>query len=205
MAIQASTILQLMLALVWQALHLPGVPRRSFFVRILNSEEYISELAVSASLIEKERQVYIDAGFDGWILKPIAFHRLSEIMKGLVDREIRQNLLYRPGRWEHGGWFDNPRDDAFSADTKPSEQPPMTAPAASMPSNKVAKAAAAPENPFVKEENESEQSQEQLRLAHEQGEDLLEPPTRPDMATQGSSSSEETVIAASTKLRNEGS
>ncbi|RMX88731.1 hypothetical protein D0867_15510, partial [Hortaea werneckii] len=62
-------------------------------------------IAVSASLIEKERQMYIDAGFDGWILKPIAFQRLSEIMLGIVDKQVRRNNLYRTGNWESGGWF----------------------------------------------------------------------------------------------------
>jgi CheY-like chemotaxis protein len=36
-------------------------------------------IAVSASLLEKERQTYIDAGFDGWILKPISFDRCGFI------------------------------------------------------------------------------------------------------------------------------
>lgn len=157
-------------------------------------------IAVSASLVEKERQVYIDAGFDGWILKPIAFNRLSEIMNGLVDQEVRKDLLYKPGCWEHGGWFDDPRNDAFSADTKPSEQPPMNAPGASMPSNEVA-TAAANDSPFIKEENESEQTKEQLRLAKQQGEDLLQPPTRPDIATTESGSSEETITVDSVKSR----
>lgn len=157
-------------------------------------------IAVSASLIEKERQIYIDAGFDGWILKPIAFHRLSEIMNGLVDQEVRRDLLYRPSRWEHGGWFDNRRNDAFSADTKPSKQPPMNAPAVSMPSEKVVKAAAV-DSAFVKEEDESEQSQEQLRLAQEQGQALLKPSARPDISTAESGSSDETVTVESVRSK----
>ena len=40
--------------------------------------------AVSASLVERDVQKYIDIGFD------------SE----------RQALTYTPGNWEHGGWFD---------------------------------------------------------------------------------------------------
>lgn len=31
--------------------------------------------AVSASLVEKDRQLYVDGSFDGWILKPIDFKR----------------------------------------------------------------------------------------------------------------------------------
>jgi CheY-like chemotaxis protein len=65
-------------------------------------------IAVSASLIEKERQTYIDAGFDAWILKPISFPRLNELMMGIVDAEVRKVALYTPGEWEKGGWFDMP-------------------------------------------------------------------------------------------------
>lgn len=88
-------------------------------------------IAVSASLVEKDRKVYIQAGFDGWILKPISFHRLREIMNGLLDPETRRQNLYCPGQWEHGGWFDEPQDDAFAADTKPTQQSPTTAPSVS--------------------------------------------------------------------------
>jgi len=42
-------------------------------------------IAVSASLIERERQTYIGAGFDAWILKPISFERLNELMTGIVE------------------------------------------------------------------------------------------------------------------------
>jgi CheY-like chemotaxis protein len=74
-------------------------------------------IAVSASLIEKERQTYMDAGFDAWILKPISFPRLNELMKGIVDTTIRESALYQPGKWEQGGWFAMPTSDS-PADTK---------------------------------------------------------------------------------------
>ncbi|KAK7419964.1 hypothetical protein QQZ08_010600 [Neonectria magnoliae] len=64
--------------------------------------------AVSASLIERERETYVDAGFDGWILKPIDFKRLSTLLAGISEEEIRNSCLYEPGEWERGGWF-NPR------------------------------------------------------------------------------------------------
>jgi CheY-like chemotaxis protein len=63
-------------------------------------------IAVSASLIEAERQTYIDAGFDAWILKPISFNRLGELMNAIVDPKIRDECLYKPGEWEKGGWFE---------------------------------------------------------------------------------------------------
>ncbi|KAF3186849.1 Light-sensor Protein kinase [Orbilia oligospora] len=62
-------------------------------------------VAVSASLLEKERQMYIDCGFDGWILKPVDFKRLNILMDGIVNPETRLTCLYTPGQWERGGWF----------------------------------------------------------------------------------------------------
>jgi CheY-like chemotaxis protein len=63
-------------------------------------------LAVSASLVERERYTYIDAGFDGWILKPIDFNRLNTLLTGVVDEETRSKCHYQPGQWERGGFFD---------------------------------------------------------------------------------------------------
>ncbi|KAK5995213.1 Cyanobacterial phytochrome B-like protein [Cladobotryum mycophilum] len=61
--------------------------------------------AVSASLVEKGRETYIDAGFDGWILKPVDFKRLSTLLEGIQEDETRNACLYAPGEWERGGWF----------------------------------------------------------------------------------------------------
>ncbi|KAJ6095912.1 Sensor histidine kinase/response regulator [Penicillium sp. IBT 16267x] len=61
--------------------------------------------AVSASLIEKDRQVYLDAGFDGWIMKPIDFQRVNVLLSGVLSAERRDDALYQPGMWELGGWF----------------------------------------------------------------------------------------------------
>lgn len=61
--------------------------------------------AVSASLVERERQKYIDAGFDGWILKPVDFKRLNILLEGIVDDTARKSCLYQRGRWECGGWL----------------------------------------------------------------------------------------------------
>lgn len=61
--------------------------------------------AVSASLVERELQTYIAAGFDGWILKPIDFKRLNTLLTGIVEDGTRTSCLYQPGEWERGGWF----------------------------------------------------------------------------------------------------
>ena len=78
--------------------------------------------AVSASLVEKERDQYINAGFDGWILKPIDFKRLGVLMDGIVHQDIRHNCLYEPGQWERGGWFCAGQPDTKCALTVPSSE-----------------------------------------------------------------------------------
>jgi DNA-binding response OmpR family regulator len=124
-------------------------------------------IAVSASLEEKARPTYIEAGFDGWILKPIDFNRLAQIMTGIVDKQIRRGNLYKTGNWERGGWFEEAQPDVFAANTKPSAEPPTSAPGHSGDSEGV-KIAAAVDDPSVKEEDASEQSKEQQRLLAEQ-------------------------------------
>ncbi|RJE25907.1 hypothetical protein PHISCL_01749 [Aspergillus sclerotialis] len=62
--------------------------------------------AVSASLLEKDRQAYIDSGFDGWIMKPIDFHRVNLLLKGTQKEDIRSSCTYESGMWEKGGWFE---------------------------------------------------------------------------------------------------
>ncbi|ETS78349.1 hypothetical protein PFICI_10411 [Pestalotiopsis fici W106-1] len=61
--------------------------------------------AVSASLVEKDKRVYVEAGFDGWILKPIDFKRLHILLDGITKDDTRDGCLYVPGQWERGGWF----------------------------------------------------------------------------------------------------
>jgi len=122
-------------------------------------------IAVSASLIEKDRQIYIDGGFDGWILKPISFDRLKHIMVGIVDANARKQNLYKTGGWERGGWFQQASKDIFVADTKPNEKPPMTNPSEGV------QIAASSDDPFVREEGGSVQTQEQKRMAEAQEEE----------------------------------
>lgn len=62
-------------------------------------------IAVSASLVERNKDLYLEAGFDGWILKPIDFRRLETLLAGAVEDEVRDKELYVPGEWERGGWF----------------------------------------------------------------------------------------------------
>lgn len=63
--------------------------------------------AVSASLLEENRELYIETGFDGYVMKPISFARLNFFFKGLTDPVARAEATYTPEReWEHGGWFE---------------------------------------------------------------------------------------------------
>ncbi|MCJ1282404.1 Light-sensor Protein kinase [Xylographa opegraphella] len=77
-------------------------------------------LAVSASLVEKERQTYVNGGFDGWILKPIDFKRLSVLLLGIVQTSTRESCVYKRGEWEKGGWFSKSQPNAFASSTTPS-------------------------------------------------------------------------------------
>lgn len=61
--------------------------------------------AVSASLLEREKDTYINTGFDGWILKPVDFKRLEHLLLGIIDDEVRDDAVYVAGQWEKGGWF----------------------------------------------------------------------------------------------------
>ncbi|KAF2117155.1 hypothetical protein BDV96DRAFT_490371 [Lophiotrema nucula] len=85
-------------------------------------------IAVSASLVERSRQTYIEAGFDAWILKPISFNRLSELMTAIVDANVREECLYKPGKWEQGGWFFAGHKSSANVSTAPSGQSATTNP-----------------------------------------------------------------------------
>ncbi|KAL4813538.1 hypothetical protein BDW67DRAFT_168160 [Aspergillus spinulosporus] len=66
---------------------------------------HIPIFAVSASLLEKDVDMYMDVGFDGWIMKPINFDRLNTLLAGIHEEQARNGAVYQPGQWEKGGWF----------------------------------------------------------------------------------------------------
>ncbi|KAL4802450.1 hypothetical protein BDV18DRAFT_61904 [Aspergillus unguis] len=66
---------------------------------------HIPIFAVSASLLEKDAQMYMELGFDGWIMKPINFDRLNTLLSGIRSEHARNGAVYQPGQWEQGGWF----------------------------------------------------------------------------------------------------
>ncbi|KAJ0109897.1 hypothetical protein J7T55_004447 [Diaporthe amygdali] len=81
--------------------------------------------AVSASLLERERETYTTAGFDGWILKPIDFKRLETLLFGIIDDKTRNDALYVAGQWERGGWFR--RRLELPSENKAKDAPPLRA------------------------------------------------------------------------------
>lgn len=133
-------------------------------------------IAVSASLVERDRQHYIDAGFDAWILKPISFDRLNRLMRAIVDTDVRNDCLYQPGAWEKGGWFQRGKHTADEAVTKPSGEPPVSNPSEEMEEAGVLRS----EDPMAGEEKESgDIPEEQARLLQNQEEGKTEPPPPP--------------------------
>lgn len=85
--------------------------------------------AVSASLTENQMEKYVDLGFDGWILKPVDFKRVDQLLKGIVDDAERNSCIYQAGKWEQGGWFRlrEDRDTQYEASTEPNQQNPTAA------------------------------------------------------------------------------
>ena len=68
--------------------------------------KHVPIFAVSASLLERQRNDLITLGIDGWLLKAIDFKRLRVFLEGIVDVVQRERNLYHPGcNWEAGGWL----------------------------------------------------------------------------------------------------
>jgi CheY-like chemotaxis protein len=120
-------------------------------------------IAVSASLIERERQTYIDAGFDAWILKPISFVRLETLVEGIVNLKVRDECLYTPGKWEAGGWFNKPLSPQ-KAREQPTTRPDSNKIPTSAPSKELQEAAAHPDDPFAGDRASGTVPNEQKRL-----------------------------------------
>jgi DNA-binding response OmpR family regulator len=128
-------------------------------------------IAVSASLNEKDRQHYIDAGFDAWILKPIPFDRMNKLIAAIVDDKIRSECLYEPGQWERGGWFHAGEKSSDEAFTRPSGEIVMSAPSAE------AQEAAKSDDPSAGEEVSTDKRDvEQARLLQNQEQGKTEAP-----------------------------
>ncbi|KAI9734616.1 MAG: Light-sensor Protein kinase [Cirrosporium novae-zelandiae] len=85
----------------------------------------VAIFAVSASLFKEKQPMYIEAGFDGWVLKPVDFKRLVELMAGVLDINKRRNS--KPVDFAKGGWFQAPPKSIGSQPPPKSieSQPPL--------------------------------------------------------------------------------
>lgn len=61
--------------------------------------------AVSSSLNQHTKEELLEAGFDGWLSKPIDFQRLDIILKGAKCKRSRKEGRYRTKDFKAGGWF----------------------------------------------------------------------------------------------------
>ncbi|OCK81591.1 hypothetical protein K432DRAFT_442245 [Lepidopterella palustris CBS 459.81] len=61
--------------------------------------------AVSATLSRDMRQTFVNKGFDGWMVKPVSFNRLSLLLLSADSPDSREQVLYDPTDFEQGGWF----------------------------------------------------------------------------------------------------
>lgn len=86
---------------------------RLFFLpmRISYNHNRVPIFAVSASLPESMNGWSFEHTIDRWILQPISFRRLGELMAGTWDHERRKQDLYIAEvvkkSWERGGWLDS--------------------------------------------------------------------------------------------------
>lgn len=67
---------------------------------------HVPILAVSASIVGSDKDIYINHGFDGWIMKPINFTRLSDLLQGVSNPGVYKYNRTNPRDWEGGEWFD---------------------------------------------------------------------------------------------------
>ncbi|RYX80210.1 hypothetical protein EON83_29635 [bacterium] len=119
----------------------------------------------------RNRQQYIDAGFDAWILKPIPFDRLNKLMEAIIDTKVREDCLYQPGSWERGGWFHLGQERSDQAATQPTGEAPMSNP------SKEAQEAAESDDPTAGQgDSTDERDVEHARLLQNQEEGKTEAP-----------------------------
>lgn len=64
-------------------------------------------LALSSSPISEGRRFeLLQAGFDGWLLKPIDFKRLERVLEGVIEVKAKREFLFSAAEAERGGgWF----------------------------------------------------------------------------------------------------
>ena len=81
--------------------------------------------AISASLHEHQRGQLLECGFSGFMLKPVDFARLNDLMLGAQIARKRDDNMYQPGRWERGGWLTS-STQTYSPTVSPLKTPNRT-------------------------------------------------------------------------------
>ena len=61
--------------------------------------------AVSASINDRDKKVLEETGFDGWMLKPVDFEKLSFMLGGIVQEAHHRHNTFSRIYGEIGGWF----------------------------------------------------------------------------------------------------
>jgi CheY-like chemotaxis protein len=83
---------------------LEAKPEHQQSVKSLRVDDRIPIFAVSASLYESDR-TDLSTDFDGWLLKPLDFGRVRELLLALQNPLKRNQEVYVQGQWERGGYF----------------------------------------------------------------------------------------------------
>lgn len=74
--------------------------------RVLQSYGRTPVFAISGHLRREEAAKYVDAGFDGWMPKPVDMSRIGLYLAGALDQGTRQRGVYDEKQFELGGWFE---------------------------------------------------------------------------------------------------
>lgn len=91
--------------------------------------------AVSGMLRRGDEQLYIDAGFNGWMPKPINMKWLGKCLGGAWDARARRLGAYDEDRFELGGWFPEPSMPPPKEEVPPREQTSIPIPGPLAPSD----------------------------------------------------------------------
>ncbi|KAF2709473.1 hypothetical protein K504DRAFT_526003 [Pleomassaria siparia CBS 279.74] len=79
--------------------------RPSSMMTLARHTDHLPIFAISSALYQHTQESLQEAGFDGWLSKPVDFQRLSLILKGATDEESRLKGIYRTDDVKAGGWF----------------------------------------------------------------------------------------------------
>lgn len=76
------------------------------FSRVLQSYGRTPIFAISGHLRRADAQKHVDAGFDGWMPKPVDMSRIGLYLAGALDQGMREKGMYDEKQFELDGWFE---------------------------------------------------------------------------------------------------